>query len=204
MNGVDPVHGFAQTAITEPIDLARASAAVRELLLAIGENPDRDGLRDTPDRVARSYAEIFRGLREEPDDVLSTTFDLGHDELVLVKDIEVYSTCEHHLVPFHGVAHVGYIPSRDGRITGLSKIARLVDVYAKRPQVQERLTTQVADAMVRVLQPRGVIVVIECEHLCMSMRGVRKPGARTVTSAVRGGLREPATRAEVMSLILKA
>ena len=204
MNGVDPVHGFSPTTITEPIDLARASAAVRELLLAIGEDPDRDGLRDTPDRVARSYAEIFRGLREEPDDVLSTTFDLGHDELVLVKDIEVYSTCEHHLVPFHGVAHVGYIPSRDGRITGLSKIARLVDVYAKRPQVQERLTTQVADAMVRSLQPRGVIVVIECEHLCMSMRGVRKPGARTVTSAVRGGLREPATRAEVMSLILKA
>jgi GTP cyclohydrolase I len=204
VNGVDPVHGFTERAITEPIDLERAAAAVRELLLAIGEDPDRDGLRDTPDRVARSYMEIFRGLREEPDDVLSTTFDLGHDEMVLVKDIEVYSTCEHHLVPFHGVAHVGYIPSRDGRITGLSKIARLVDVYAKRPQVQERLTTQVADAMVRVLQPRGVIVVIECEHLCMSMRGVRKPGARTVTSAVRGGLREPATRAEVMSLILKA
>jgi GTP cyclohydrolase I len=204
VTGVDPVHGFTQGAITEPIDLERAAAAVRELLLAIGEDPDRDGLRETPDRVARSYAEIFRGLREEPDDVMSTTFDLGHDEMVLVKDIEVYSTCEHHLVPFHGVAHVGYIPSRDGRITGLSKIARLVDVYAKRPQVQERLTTQVADAMVRVLQPRGVIVVIECEHLCMSMRGVRKPGARTVTSAVRGGLREPATRAEVMSLILKA
>jgi len=204
VNGVDPIHGLAQGPITEPIDLVRASAAVRELLIAIGEDPDRDGLRDTPDRVARSYAEIFRGLREDPEEVLSTTFDLGHDEMVLVKDIEVYSTCEHHLVPFHGVAHVGYIPSRDGRITGLSKIARLVDVYAKRPQVQERLTTQVADAMVRVLQPRGVIVVIECEHLCMSMRGVRKPGARTVTSAVRGGLREPATRAEVMSLILKA
>lgn len=204
MNGVDPVHGFAQKPLTEPIDLERASAAVRELLIAIGEDPDRDGLRDTPDRVARSYAEIFRGLREDPEEVLSTTFDLGHDEMVLVKDIEVYSTCEHHLVPFHGVAHVGYIPSRDGRITGLSKIARLVDVYAKRPQVQERLTTQVADAMVRALQPRGVIVVIECEHLCMSMRGVRKPGARTVTSAVRGGLREPATRAEVMSLIMKA
>jgi GTP cyclohydrolase I len=204
VNGVDPVHGFAHEPVTEPIDLERASAAVRELLIAIGEDPDRDGLRDTPDRVARSYAEIFRGLREDPEDVLSTTFDLGHDEMVLVKDIEVYSTCEHHLVPFHGVAHVGYIPSRDGRITGLSKIARLVDVYAKRPQVQERLTTQVADAMVRALQPRGVIVVIECEHLCMSMRGVRKPGARTVTSAVRGGLREPATRAEVMSLILKA
>jgi GTP cyclohydrolase IA len=204
VNGVDPVHGFDPHSISEPIDLERASAAVRELLLAIGEDPDRDGLRDTPDRVARSFAEIFRGLREEPDEVLSTTFDLGHDELVLVKDIEVYSTCEHHLVPFHGVAHVGYIPSREGRITGLSKIARLVDVYAKRPQVQERLTTQVADAMVRVLQPRGVIVVIECEHLCMSMRGVRKPGARTVTSAVRGGLREPATRSEAMSLILKA
>jgi GTP cyclohydrolase I len=204
VNGVDPVHGFAQEPVTEPIDLERASAAVRELLIAIGEDPDRDGLRDTPDRVARSYAEIFRGLREDPEDVLSTTFDLGHDEMVLVKDIEVYSTCEHHLVPFHGVAHVGYIPSRDGRITGLSKIARLVDVYAKRPPGQERLTTQVADAMVRALQPRGVIVVIECEHLCMSMRGVRKPGARTVTSAVRGGLREPATRAEVMSLILKA
>ena len=151
----------------------------------------------------RDVIDRDRGLREQPDDVLSTTFDLGHDELVLVKDIEVYSTCEHHLVPFHGVAHVGYIPSRDGRITGLSKIARLVDVYAKRPQVQERLTTQVADAMVRVLEPRGVIVVIECEHLCMSMRGVRKPGARTVTSAVRGALRETATRAEVMSLILK-
>jgi GTP cyclohydrolase I len=204
VNGVDPIHGLAQEPITEPIDLARASAAVRELLIAIGEDPDRDGLRDTPDRVARSYAEIFRGLREDPEEVLSTTFDLGHDEMVLVKDIEVYSTCEHHLVPFHGVAHVGYIPSRDGRITGLSKIARLVDVYAKRPQVQERLTTQVADAMVRVLQPRGVIVVIECEHLCMSMRGVRKPGARTITSAVRGGLRDPATRAEVMSLIQKA
>jgi GTP cyclohydrolase IA len=204
VNGIDPVHVLDPGTVTEPIDLARASAAVRELLIAIGEDPERDGLRETPDRVARSYAEIFRGLREAPDEVLSTTFDLGHDEMVLVKDIEVYSTCEHHLVPFHGVAHVGYIPSRDGRITGLSKIARLVDVYAKRPQVQERLTTQVADAMVRVLQPRGVIVVIECEHLCMSMRGVRKPGARTVTSAVRGALREPATRAEVMSLIQKA
>lgn len=204
MNGIDPVHGPEPAPLTVAIDHDRAAAAVRELLIAIGEDPGRDGLRDTPDRVARSYAEIFRGLREAPDDVLSTTFDLGHDELVLVKDIEVYSTCEHHLVPFHGVAHVGYIPSREGRITGLSKIARLVDVYAKRPQVQERLTTQVADAMVRVLQPRGVIVVVECEHLCMSMRGVRKPGARTVTSAVRGALREAPTRAEVMSLILKA
>jgi len=203
VSGIDPVHGVDPDPVLGEVDHPRAAAAVREILLAIGEDPDRDGLRDTPDRVARSFAEIFRGLREQPDDVLSTTFDLGHDELVLVKDIEVYSTCEHHLVPFHGVAHVGYIPSRDGRITGLSKIARLVDVYAKRPQVQERLTTQVADAMVRVLEPRGVIVVIECEHLCMSMRGVRKPGARTVTSAVRGALRETATRAEVMSLILK-
>ncbi len=146
--------------------------------------------------------EMFAGLRQTPEDVLTTTFDLGHDEMVLVKDIELYSTCEHHLVPFHGVAHVGYIPGEDGRITGLSKLARLVDVYAKRPQVQERLTTQVADALVRILEPRGVIVVIECEHLCMSMRGVRKPGAKTVTSAVRGQLRDPATRAEAMSLIV--
>ena len=204
MSAVDPVHGVGDEPVAGQFDHDRAVAAVRELLLAIGDDPDRDGLRDTPDRVARSFAETFRGLRESPEDVLTTTFDLGHDELVLVKDIEVYSTCEHHLVPFHGVAHVGYIPSADGRITGLSKIARLVDVYAKRPQVQERLTSQVADAMVRILRPRGVITVIECEHLCMSMRGVRKPGARTVTSAVRGSLREPATRAEVLSLISKA
>jgi GTP cyclohydrolase I len=185
------------------VDLARASAAVRELLLAVGEDPDRDGLRDTPDRVARSFAEIFRGLYQDPKDILSTVYDLGHDELVLVMDIEVYSTCEHHLVHFHGVAHVGYLPNKHGKITGLSKIARLVDVFAKRPQVQERLTTQVADAMMEILDPRGVIVVIECEHLCMSMRGVRKPGARTVTSAVRGALLAPATRAEVMALISK-
>ena len=185
-----------------PFDEARAAAAIRELLIAVGEDPDRDGLRDTPGRVARSYREMFAGLRQTPEEVLSTTFDLGHDEMVLVKDIELYSSCEHHLVPFHGVAHVGYIPSMDGRITGLSKLARLVDVYAKRPQVQERLTTQVADALVRILEPRGVIVVVECEHLCMSMRGIRKPGAKTVTSAVRGMLRSPATRAEAMSLIL--
>jgi len=204
VSSVDPVRLQVPPASPGSFDHDRVVAAVRELLLAIGEDPDREGLVDTPQRVARSYAEVFRGLREDPADVLTTTFDLGHDELVLVRDIEVYSTCEHHLVPFHGVAHVGYIPSREGRITGLSKIARLVDVYAKRPQVQERLTTQVADAMVRVLEPRGVIVVIECEHLCMSMRGVRKPGARTVTSAVRGVLREAATRAEVMSLISKA
>ncbi len=185
-----------------PFDHDRAEAAVRELLFAVGEDPEREGLRETPARVARAYAEIFAGLHQSPEDVLATTFDLGHDELVLVKDIEVYSTCEHHLVPFHGVAHVGYIPSHDGRITGLSKLARLVDVYAKRPQVQERLTTQIADSLSRILAPRGVIVVVECEHLCMSMRGIRKPGAKTVTSAVRGQLRDPATRAEAMSLIL--
>ncbi|GAB6901100.1 GTP cyclohydrolase I FolE [Kineosporia succinea] len=184
------------------VDTGRIEKAVREILVAIGEDPDRDGLLDTPARVARAYAEMFAGLRQDPADVLSTTFDLGHEEMVMVRDIELYSCCEHHLVPFHGVAHVGYIPSADGRITGLSKLARLVDVYAKRPQVQERLTTQVADALVEHLRPRGVIVVLECEHLCMSMRGVRKPGSRTVTSAVRGQLRDPATRAEAMSLIL--
>ena len=183
-------------------DAKRVEAAVREILFAIGEDPDRDGLRDTPARVGRAYAEMFAGLWQEPAEVLSTTFDLGHDEMVLVKDIEVFSCCEHHLVPFHGVAHVGYVPSANGRITGLSKLARLVDMYARRPQVQERLTTQVADALVEILEPRGVIVVIECEHLCMSMRGVRKPGSRTVTSAVRGQLREAATRAEAMALIL--
>lgn len=185
-----------------PVDLARAEAAVRELLLAVGEDPDREGLVETPARVARAYAETFAGLWQDPADVLSTTFDIGHDEMVLVKDIELYSTCEHHLVPFHGVAHVGYIPNADGRVTGLSKLARLVDLFAKRPQVQERLTSQVADALVEHLQPRGVIVVIECEHLCMSMRGVRKPGSRTVTSAVRGQMRNGTTRAEAMGLIL--
>lgn len=183
-------------------DSQRAEKAIRELLLAVGEDPDREGLRDTPARVARMYAEVFAGLRQTPADVLTTTFDLGHDELVLVRDIEVWSQCEHHLVPFFGKAHVGYIPGSDGRITGLSKLARVVDVFAKRPQVQERLTTQVAEALVDGLAPRGVIVVFECEHLCMAMRGVRKPGAITVTSAVRGQLRDPATRAEAMSLIL--
>ena len=183
-------------------DALRVERAVREILIAVGEDPERDGLRDTPARVARAYAEMFSGLRQEPSRVLATTFDLGHDEMVLVRDIEVFSCCEHHLVPFHGVAHVGYVPNEDGRITGLSKLARLVDLYARRPQVQERLTTQVADALGDLLSPRGVIVVMECEHLCMSMRGVRKPGSRTVTSAVRGQLRDPATRAEAMSLIL--
>jgi GTP cyclohydrolase I len=201
MTSVDPVT-IAEDAPAGPFDAEGVERAVRDLLVAIGENPDRDGLRDTPARMARAYAEMFRGLHMQPDDVLTTTFDLGHDEMVLVKDIELYSTCEHHLVPFHGVAHIGYIPNANGRITGLSKLARLVDVFARRPQVQERLTTQVADSLVRILEPRGAIVVLEAEHLCMSMRGVRKPGAKTVTSAVRGSLRDPATRAEAMSLIL--
>jgi GTP cyclohydrolase IA len=183
-------------------DEKRAENAVRELLIAVGEDPDREGLRETPTRVARAYREIFAGLWQQPKDVLTTTFDLGHDEMVLVKDIEVMSSCEHHLVPFHGVAHVGYIPSVDGKITGLSKLARLVDVFARRPQVQERLTTQIADSLMEILEPRGVIVVVECEHMCMTMRGVRKPGAKTITSAVRGQLRDPATRNEAMSLIM--
>jgi GTP cyclohydrolase IA len=183
-------------------DEAAVRRAIYDFLVAVGEDPTRDGLVDTPDRVARAYREIFAGLWLEPEDVLTTTFDLGHDEMVLVKDIEVRSVCEHHLVPFTGVAHVGYIPSTDGRITGLSKLARLVDVYARRPQVQERMTTQIADALMHILEPRGVIVVVECEHLCMSMRGIRKPGASTITSAVRGQLRDPATRAEAMSLIV--
>ncbi len=182
-------------------DQQRAEDAVRELLFAVGEDPDRDGLVDTPARVARMYAEIFGGLRQRPEDVLTTTFDLAHDELVLVKDIEMWSVCEHHLVPFFGRAHIGYIPAEDGQITGLSKLARLVEVYARRPQVQERLTTQIADALERSLQPRGTIVVLEAEHLCMAMRGVRKPGSRTVTSAVRGQLRDAATRSEAMALI---
>ncbi len=194
--------GMRPAADVPPYDAERAEAAIRELLLAVGEDPEREGLRDTPARVARAYREIFAGLHQEPEDVLTTTFDLGHEEMVLVKDIEVYSTCEHHLVPFHGLAHIGYIPSAEGRITGLSKLARLVEVYARRPQVQERLTTQIADALVRILDPRGVIVVVQCEHLCMSMRGVRKPGSRTVTSAVRGVMQTAATRSEAMSLIL--
>jgi GTP cyclohydrolase IA len=187
----------------EGVDLARAAAAVRELLVAVGEDPDRPGLQDTPGRVARAYAETFAGLWQDPAEVLSTTFDEDHDEMVLVKDIPMYSTCEHHLVPFHGVAHVGYIPGEDGRVTGLSKLARLVEVYARRPQVQERMTSQIADALADVLKPRGVLVVIEAEHLCMAMRGIRKPGASTVTSAVRGIFRDsPATRSEAMSLVL--
>lgn len=186
------------------VDQARAAAAVRELLLAIGEDPDRPGLQDTPERVARAYAETFAGLWQDPSDILATTFDEDHDEMVLVKDIPMYSTCEHHLVPFHGVAHVGYIPGEDGKVTGLSKLARLVEVYARRPQVQERMTSQIADALADVLKPRGVLVVIEAEHLCMAMRGIRKPGSTTVTSAVRGIFRDnPATRSEAMSLVLR-
>ena len=183
-------------------DQARAEAAVRELLIAVGEDPDRAGLIDTPARVARAYQEIFAGLYTDPDAVLETTFDEHHEELVIVKEIPLYSTCEHHLVSFHGVAHVGYIPGYDGRITGLSKLARVVDLYAKRPQVQERLTAQVADALMRKLDPRGVIVVVEAEHLCMAMRGVRKPGAVTTTSAVRGQFKTDSTsRAEALELI---
>ncbi|MFJ7592546.1 GTP cyclohydrolase I FolE [Streptomyces sp. NPDC097617] len=198
----DPVTLTGDEGTIGVFDEKRAEAAVRELLIAVGEDPDREGLLETPGRVARAYKEIFAGLYQKPEEVLTTTFDLGHDEMVLVKDIEVMSNCEHHLVPFHGVAHVGYIPSTDGKITGLSKLARLVDVFARRPQVQERLTTQIADSLMEILDPRGVIVVIECEHMCMTMRGVRKPGAKTITSAVRGQLRDPATRNEAMSLIM--
>jgi GTP cyclohydrolase I len=199
--------------MTDPVTLAgdgfigefdekRAENAVRELLIAVGEDPDREGLRDTPARVARAYRELLAGLWQKPEDVLTTTFDLGHDEMVLVKDIEIVSLCEHHLLPFHGVAHIGYIPAETGKITGLSKLARLVEVFARRPQVQERLTTQIADSLVGILEARGAIVVIEAEHMCMSVRGIRKPGAKTTTSAVRGQLRDATTRAEAMSLIL--
>ncbi len=202
MSDVNPISmgphdGRART----PFDQARAEKAVTELLLAIGEDPDRDGLRDTPARVARALAENFEGLWQSPEEILTTTFDIGHRELVIVRDIEVFSHCEHHLTPFHGVAHIGYIPGESGRITGISKLARLVDLYARRPQVQERLTTQIADAIVEIMDPAGVIVIIDCQHMCMSMRGVKKSQARTTTSAVRGQLRNPATRAEAMALI---
>jgi GTP cyclohydrolase I len=201
---VQRAHNNSTTFTPAIFDQARVEAAVRELLIAVGEDPDRHGLEDTPARVARAYQELFAGLYTNPDSVLDTTFDEQHDELVLVKQIPMYSTCEHHLVSFHGVAHVGYIPGADGRVTGLSKIARLVDLYAKRPQVQERLTAQVADAIMRKLNPRGVIVVVEAEHLCMAMRGVRKPGAVTTTSAVRGQFKvDAASRAEALDLILR-
>jgi len=185
-----------------PVDQERIQRAVREILVAIGEDPERDGLRETPARVARMYAEVFAGLREEPDHHLQVLFEANHDEMVMVRDIAMTSMCEHHLVPFIGKAHVAYIPGDDGRVTGLSKLARLVDAYAKRPQVQERLTAQIADEIERTLQPKGVLVVIEAEHLCMSMRGVKKPGAVTVTSAVRGLFRDnTATRFEAMRFV---
>jgi GTP cyclohydrolase I len=198
---IDPIEKLTEPPALRAFDAEKVETAIRELLIGIGENPDREGLAQTPARVAKSYAEIFGGLHQTAQDVLTTTFSLGHDELVVVRDIPIYSTCEHHLLPFHGVGHVGYIPGEDGKITGLSKIARLVDMYSRRPQVQERLTTQIADAMTDILGARGVIVVIECEHLCMSMRGIRKPGSTTLTSVVRGQLRDPSTRVEAMSLI---
>jgi GTP cyclohydrolase I len=197
-SGLAATNGSARAGV----DRARAEAAVRELLIAVGEDPDRDGLRQTPARVARAFAEQFAGLHIDPSTVLQTSFDENHNEMILMRDIDLYSMCEHHLVPFFGKAHVGYIPGPDGRVTGLSKLARLVDGYAKRPQVQERLTTQIADALVHRLRPAGAIVVIEAEHLCMAMRGIRKPGAVTTTSAVRGIFQSQArTRAEAMSLI---
>ncbi|MGA4506375.1 GTP cyclohydrolase I FolE [Propionibacteriaceae bacterium G1746] len=185
----------------EAFDLPRIEAAVREILYAIGEDPDREGLNGTPERVARAYEEIFSGMRQDPSEILSTTFDIAHDEMVIVRDIELWSMCEHHLLPFTGVAHIAYIPDDEGRVTGLSKLARLVDLYAKRPQVQERLTTQIADALMVHLQVRGCLVVVEAEHQCMTMRGVRKPGSRTTTSAVRGSVRNAETRSEALALI---
>lgn len=189
--------------VSEAVDLERIERAVREILIAVGEDPDRDGLQRTPARVARAYAELFAGLRVNPADVLTTTFEANHEELVLVRDIELYSLCEHHLLPFHGVAHIGYIPGTNGRITGLSKLARLVDVYSRRPQVQERLTSQIADLLMKSLQARGTIVVLDCEHLCMAMRGIQKAGARTITSSVRGQFQQDSkSRAEAMSLLM--
>ena len=189
-------------AVEEVVDLARIEKAVREILIAVGEDPDRAGLVHTPGRVARAYAELFAGLRVDPRDVLRTTFEADHEELVIVRDIKMFSLCEHHLLPFKGVAHIGYIPAESGRITGLSKLARLVEVYARRPQVQERLTSQIADQLAEQLGARGVIVVIECEHMCMEMRGIRKAGSRTLTSAVRGILKtDSKSRQEALALI---
>jgi len=185
----------------QSFDQQKIENAIREIIIAIGEDPDRDGLQDTPARVARAYKEMFSGLYQRPEEVLATTFDLNHNELVIVKNIDIFSVCEHHLLTFVGKASVGYIPNNNGQITGLSKLARLIDVYAKRPQVQERLTSQVADALMRILKPQGVIVVIECEHFCMSMRGVTKPGSKTTTSVVRGNLQDPALRHEALTLI---
>ena len=188
MSGINPI-SIGSPGPTAPYNDAGVQQAIRDLLVAIGEDPDRDGLKDTPARVARSYAEIFGGLHQTPEEVLTTTFDLGHDELVIVKDIPFSSMCEHHLLPFHGSAHIGYIPNKNGQITGLSKLARVTDVFSQRPQVQERLTGQIADSIMNILQPRGAIVILEAEHMCMSLRGVRKTGATTTTSVVRGSLR---------------
>jgi len=200
MSSIDPIANPKYDKNFE-VDQTRIANAVREILLAIGEDPERDGLTKTPARVAKAYAELVAGMRQDPADVLSTTFDLGHDELVVVRDIRFNSLCEHHMLPFFGKAHVAYIPSTSGQITGLSKLARLVDVFARRLQVQERLTTQIADALVEELNASGALVVIDAEHLCMSMRGANQPGTRTLTSAVRGQLRNAATRAEAMSLL---
>jgi GTP cyclohydrolase I len=198
----NPLHAVPEVGTEPPIDQERIRRAVQEILEAIGEDPKRDGLQGTPTRVAAMYAEIFSGLHEDPSEHLTVTFEADHDEMVMVRDIPIFSACEHHLTPFHGMAHVAYIPGDDGRITGLSKIARLVEGFARRPQVQERLTTQIADALLERLNPKGVFVLIQAEHLCMSMRGVKKAGALTVTSAVRGLFKDnPATRAEAMSLI---
>ncbi|MCH2628558.1 MAG: GTP cyclohydrolase I FolE [Acidimicrobiales bacterium] len=185
----------------EPVDIERIEAAVAEILEALGEDPQRDGLLRTPARVAKMYAEVFAGLREDPEHHLEVQFEAGHDEMVMVKDIPFYSMCEHHLLPFVGQAHVAYVPGEHGKITGLSKLARLVEAYARRPQVQERLTSQVADKLMQALDPRGALVVIEAEHLCMSMRGVQKPGSLTLTSAVRGLFLSDATRAEALQLL---
>jgi GTP cyclohydrolase IA len=200
LHAVSPEEAEARAAGN--VDKPRIERAVREILTAIGEDPDRDGLRATPRRIAAMYEEIFSGLHDDPCRHLVTTFEAEHDEMVMVRDIPLYSLCEHHLVPFAGRAHVAYVPGDDGRITGLSKLARVVDGYAKRPQVQERLTTQIADAMMEALEPLGVFVVIEAEHFCMSMRGIKKPGSLTITSAVRGLFKDnPATRAEAMSFV---
>ena len=188
--------------IAEPIDTNRIRAAVREIIIGVGEDPDREGLRDTPRRVADMYAEVFAGLREDPADVLQVGFEEGHQEMVIVKDIPFYSMCEHHFLPFHGVAHVGYMPN--GRVVGLSKLARAVEILARRPQLQERLSSQLADVIMETMAPQGVAVVISANHLCMQMRGIRKPGSLTVTSAMRGVFqRGSATRAEFMSLIAR-
>ncbi len=201
MSDINPI-GITSPGPKAPYSHAGVEQAIRDLLIAIGEDPDRDGLKDTPARVARGYEEIFGGLHQIPEEVLTTTFDLGHDELVIVKDINFNSMCEHHLLPFHGSAHIGYIPNENGRITGLSKLARVTDVFAQRPQIQERLTRQIADSIMKILQPRGAIVILEAQHMCMSLRGVRKPSAVTTTSVVRGSLRDAVTRAEAMTLIM--